>query len=136
MPRHTINRVTKQPVRVSTRKGKGNNPKFPVKRTLQKHTSPPGSDSEQEYSDHLSEDERENDQIQPGTSAKQPQSAPTDQMSPGMAQQIAGMIQQSISQAFDMFSPNLDTSQPSASTTSPVVRGQKRPAPDYIGSHL
>ena len=35
MPRHTINKVAKQPVRVSSRKGKGNHHRFPVKRTSQ-----------------------------------------------------------------------------------------------------
>ena len=35
MPRHTINKVTKQPVWVSLRKGKGNHHRFPVKRTSQ-----------------------------------------------------------------------------------------------------
>ena len=35
MPRHTINKVTKQPVRVSSRKSKENDHRFPVERTLQ-----------------------------------------------------------------------------------------------------
>ena len=132
MPRNSINKTTKQPVRMSKRKGKGTNPRS-GKQNLHVHSSPPVSDVEEDDSDHSQQGEMDydsqHDQTQPGSSAQLPQATGSDQMSPFMAQQIAAMIQEGISEAFVMLAPNLPATKPPASTTPSVERGLKRPAP-------
>ena len=132
MPRNSINKTTKQPVRMSKRKGKGTNPRS-GKQNLHVHSSPPVSDVEEDDSDHSQQGEMDydsqHDQTQPGSSAQLPQATASDQMSPFMAQQIAAMIQEGISEAFVMLAPNIPATKPPVSTTPSVERGLKRPAP-------